>query len=221
MRTFLKLLFTLVIVVVLALATEGAARADAVVFSNFGPGMTFDINHGYTIAGSATNTAQVVANSFTVAGNVNFTTAQLALGLVSGPNMLQVLLVTDAGGVPGSIIETMNVNIGPFGLDSVVTATSILNPLLTSGTTYWLMAFTPSANTLAGWNFSLIDTSPPSPYFASNQIASTTGPWVFGSGPRSAFQINGTPVPEPATILSLGAGIMAIVFRRRKYAARE
>jgi hypothetical protein len=163
MLPFTKSLIAIVMGVGVGLAAAGEARADAVVFSNFGPGTTFDTNHGYTVAGSATNTANVVANSFTVASNVNFTSAQLALGLVSGPSMLQVLLVADAGGVPGSIIETINVNIGPFPPGSVVTATSVLNPLLTSGTTYWLMAYAPGANTLAEWNFSLSDTSPPSP----------------------------------------------------------
>src|SRR6202022_3677336 len=104
MRTCSKLLFTVVIAAVLAFASAGAARADQIIFSNFGPGMTFDTNHGYTGAGSSALGTSVMANRFTATSNLSFSSAQLALGLSSGsPSILQVLLETDAGGVPGSI----------------------------------------------------------------------------------------------------------------------
>jgi hypothetical protein len=146
---------------------------------------------------------------------VSFSSAQLALGLSNGsPNILQILLETDAGGLPGAIIETINVNIGPFPPGSVVTAMSVLNPLLTSGTNYWLVAYAPGPNTAAEWNFSFSDV-PTLNNFASNQIPSPTGPWNFASGPvRSAFQINGnSPVPEPATLLLLGPALAVIALR--------
>ncbi len=217
MPSFPKPLFTIVIAAVLALATAGAARADQIIFSNFGPGMTFDANHGYTVAGSSALGTQVIANRFTATSNLSFSTAQLALGLSSGsPSILQVLLETDAGGLPGSIIETINVNIGPFPPGAVVTAMSALNPQLTSGANYWLVVYAPGPKTAAEWNFSLADV-PTLNNFAANQIPSPTGPWYFASGPvRSAFQINGTPIPEPATLLLLGPALAVMVLRGQR-----
>ncbi len=223
MRNIPKPLFMIVIAAVVALATAGAARADQIIFSNFGPGMTFDTNHGYTVAGSGAQGTAVIANRFTATSNLSFISAQLALGLSSGsPSILQVLLETDAGGLPGSIIETINVNIGPFPPGGVVTAMSVLNPLLTSGANYWLVVYAPGSNTAAEWNFSLGDV-PTLNNFASNQIPSATGPWTFAAGPvRSAFQINGnSPVPEPATLLLLGPALAVMALRERRRHAKQ
>ncbi len=214
MWIFPKLLLTIVIAAVLAIATAGETRADQIIFSNFGPGMTFDTGHGYTIGGSLAPAPSVIANRFTATSNMTFSSAQLALGFVTGPSILQVLLETDTGGLPGSIIETFNVNIGPFPPGNAVTALSVLNPLLTSGTNYWLVVYAPGPTTAAEWNFSFGDV-PTVGNFAFNRIPSPTGPWGLASGPvRSVFQINGnTPVPEPATLLLLGPALAVMVLR--------
>src|ERR1700730_2875269 len=47
----------------------------------------------------------------------------------------------------------------------------------------------------------------------------STGPWFPVLGPlvpRLAFQINGAPIPEPATMLLLGPALALIALRKRR-----
>ena len=214
MRTFKKLLFTIVIGVVLALCSEGAARADPVVFSNFGPGMTFNTAQAWNVSGINFFAGRVVAQSFTPSANFTLNSLQLAMGIIDGPNILQVMLMTSSGGLPGTIVETITLTnaVAPIGTGGIVIANSALNPLLSAGTQYWIVAFAPDDNTLMGWNLSLGDFSSP---VLLNGSHSVNGPWEF-SGPRGAFQVNGALVPEPATLLLLSLPLALLALKRRK-----
>src|SRR6185312_9086099 len=81
--------------------------------------------------------------------SVAFGSAQLALEYHSGANAVDVLLMSDGGGLPGSTLETMHLSNIPVG-PSLVMATSTVNTMLNPGTNYWLAAAT-SKDTSMTW----------------------------------------------------------------------
>jgi hypothetical protein len=215
LRTFSKLLFTIVIAAVLALATAGAAQADQIIFSNFGPGMTFDTATGIIISGSNVLGGHVVAQAFTPSADFTFSNAQLAMAILSGPNVLQVVLMTSSGGFPGTVLETITLTnaVAPFPPAGIVLANSTLHSTLNSGTQYWLVAFAPDANTSMSWMQSLSDFSS---LYRGNSFHSLTGPWPEVGLRGFALQLEGAPIPEPATLLLLGPALAVMALRGQR-----
>lgn len=195
-------------VTVLALVGTAPARAG-VIFSNFGPGDSFNDGGGFTIG-----LGQTAGNAFVVPGGSDYTLDSItaALTFANGPvNEVILSLETDQNNQPGAILESWTIdNLPRTGLPaSATTVDSTLHPLLQAGVQYWVVASNPdpsfqSSNT---WNF----TSP--------DVQGTV--WTNNSGTsvasQSAFSVSGSSaVPEPATLtLSLIAGLMSLAARCR------
>jgi hypothetical protein len=206
-----KLIFSILIIVV---ALTGQLSANTI-FSTLGPGDTYNLGVGWTIGTINDLWDQGSQFSFTGPNPVSLGSIELAMSLVSGTNELDVWLMNDAGGQPGSIIESFNFigAMGPFGDDNpLLVGDSLLNPLLTPNTPYWLIASVPDDGDMgAAWNLSLV---------ASGPLAyrHDGGAWGVWSNTMGAFRINdtcGAVIPAPGAILLGGIGVALVGWLRR------
>ena len=165
---------------------------------------------------------QQVAASFTPGSDYLLDSADFAF--VTNLNVTDTFAVrlttSDSGGLPNTTIESFSVSIppsNPIGSSpAIYTISSALHPLLTSGETYWLCVSPYNEQSYGAW------------FWNDQGITGgwSTGPWL-GSflGVREditpAFRAEGTaaPVPEPATMLLLGSGLIGLIGLRRKFKA--
>jgi hypothetical protein len=204
-------------------ALAGPARAD-VLYSNLGPGESYVQDRGWleSAPDSARGTVRQ-AIAFTAGGtDALFDGARLALGLNRGANEIDLRLYTDAGGQPGTVLDTIHAGgqmppFGMFGSGHLVTFDSAAHPPLRAGATYWLLPFA-SGDTWAGWNLNNQGRGSP---FALSQEGEPASWEVFPNVTQGAFEVNGTPspVPEPSGLALAGvgvAGLLGYAWRRRR-----
>lgn len=177
----------------------GQAPADStlsgVIYTNLGPGRTFDTTQSWTINGylGPGIGQQAISHEFSPGKSTRFGRAEVALSRYSGPGRVDVYLQEDASGLPGTVIEKIPL----AGLGSTPTlfkATSTLMPCLVQGQSYWLSVVAAAPGVIGGWQWSSTgDVSDVT--FASTQGGSSSGPWFLPPSPstRSAFQIDAAP----------------------------
>lgn len=174
-----------------------------VVFSNFGPGDTYIVLGGWGVLSAGPNVpfSSNAGESFTPGGNFRLERIEVAMGIAQGaesfsPNEVDVTLMTDEGGAPGTVIETLRFdNLGLSGsLLPPLAKDSVLRPVLTAGTRYWLVASAPVPDTLLVWHQNLINSI--GPHACSGPcIGTQIGQWFIHNDVQGAFRITGTPIP--------------------------
>ena len=193
----------------------GAIRVDAsTIYSTFGPGQTYDSSN-YLITGSGSTGYYGIAAPFQPSATGNFLNIDLALGyLGSGTDSANIILASDNAGLPGTAIETIAIS-GVSGAGSVFTYNSVLNPLLSSGTKYWIELMpTSPANTGILWHLNSIGA------VGVAEAQSYGGNWFYqstGGFNPPAFDINSTAssaTPEPSTLFSMLGGTLVLAGAR-------
>ncbi len=213
----LKLRALIVFSLVLAGLQFRNALAD-IVYSDFTSGNpTYELGPGWYVSGTSNSSTFEDAMPFTPKGNYTFLSADLAVGLISGTNSLNVAIYSNVSNLPGSSLDTLTLtnSMGPNGSNNppLVADTDPKTPLtLDSGVTYWLVV-SATDSTLASWNYN--NNKPPNGIYDGWQ--NNGAGWIELKGstyPTAAFSITGTKVaalPEPASVIFFSTGLLAVI----------
>jgi hypothetical protein len=186
----------------------------AIIYSDFGPGQSFDTGFNVAIGTYPGLVSQeAVAASFTPSASWVLTAIDFAAGYDHGPNQLDVYLTS--GAVPGAPIESFSFT-NLTGVASVFTATSVAQPTLLAGTTYWVvLAANDPVNSGFFWSFNVTGV-----HGVSLNLAG--GPWQsLPSALTTAFDVQGTAIPEPATFSLLGASVLFGTLRKYRVRVKK
>lgn len=140
---------------------------------------------------------------------------RLIADYISGQNLLIVKLQEDQGGNPGNILETFIIadQLGTFG--SLVSADSVLNPVIQAGAPYWFVLYPGELDTRISWHGSNSDYGP------TNISIDNGVTWQGSHFPAGTpiYEVDGTSgsvVSEPASMtltLYLVGGLLAFRWR--------
>src|SRR4051794_12819630 len=125
----------LLVLIAIVSSTCGAAT----IFSNFGPGQSFNEFPAIGIAGSDAPLLgrNSLATSFSPSASATLDRIDLAIRSNGGTPTFTIEIADDSAGIPGTILETFSLS-GIPSTTTIESVTSATHPLLSSGATYWV-----------------------------------------------------------------------------------
>lgn len=198
------------------IVSASVARADPIIFSNLGPGDTYDDRAAWTVGGpfSAADDAVAIGQSFAPAADVTFDAVEVALTWITGTNAATISLMSDLGGHPGTVLESFQfADLPQIGTTNTELALgdSSHHPVLHGGSQYWIVA-TADGDAFMGWAWN--NTAQ-----FGRSIRINDQPWrADPSFASAAFRVRGsqlqTVVPEPTPLLLAGPALIGFIARR-------
>jgi len=205
---------------VTALYLGSVCPAGTIIYGDFGPSQAFDATLGWCVSGPTTAncgplTYRWIAAPFTPGASYTLSQIDIALANFTGTTGAVVKLTNSVGGHPGStILESWTLNslpvwnLSPF---APVTLGAVGSVSLLSGNQYFVVAQGLAADSLDIWGNNTQGAT--GALLSLDQGAS----WIVpGAGTLSAFDIQGTAVPEPTSAILLVLPLMALLLRNKR-----
>ncbi len=210
-----RLPLSLILGVSMLIFVAPSVAEAGIVFTNFGPALSYDINSGNVVGNGFDGNDYAQADSFVPSFTSPLLSLRLALSCAFGcPDSFGVSLNADAGDQPGLVLESFVLAggaLGPIGIDNPpVLLLSLLHPSLIAGNRYWVAVDAGLTDTI-GWN--LNTTGDVSDQAISTDNGST---WFSPSG-NTPGALEVADVPEPGSFcLFGGAVVLSLLLQRRR-----
>ena len=191
------------------------------IYSNLGPGLSFEPGSSIRAAsGSAvvfSPSGLAAATPFDVPVASDYALTDIYLALYGPATQVQVELRNNAGGAPGAILASWLMTFPAFSFTNTIvgaqTISGITGITLDAGATYWLAIFPTAPGTDTWWYHNNTGQT-------NIKASSFNGgaSWSNTLNANGAFGVFGdaqaTTVPDPATLITLGTGLLGLVSAR-------
>ena len=192
----------------LTVLTLSTLHGGTVLFDSFTGSGTYVGGRGVCEPASGCGGYQAVAVSFQPSVTDKLQSLELALAGGGVDGHITIDLANDSSGSPGStFLESFSYDVTSI-TPTLVTFTSILQPLLSSGTTYWVEIFPTQSTTGIGWEFDNTNSSGP------DIMSAMGGAWTV-QAQLFTPSLEVTGVPEPSSFLFAACGFLALILMPR------